>query len=346
MGRLYQAQFRSNSKKGWKRLSEQEKLDLQLHLQFLRVAKIGISMNLLTYQKPSVIYRSDASEFGLGGYNVCLGAAWRFELPTNCRLQTSLNALEFIACAITIWIDSLKGHIADEYCLLSQANSSSASGWLRKLNFSEKEDKMVHLSTARQLAKLVMSTKSCLHSQWFAGNNNCITDSLSHDFHIPDTHLSTLLHSTFSSQAPYGLKMFPLPNKIASWLTSLLVSQPQKEQWSKEQNKSKFMLGIGTNPVYSPLVSTKTSTLMDSTKDNASEYLVPSHILSERVDSILQLPEFSNLNHSVPPWIVWHRPTDWPTDPTLALMQMVELHSFYKDNYEVTQQLTQERNNK
>jgi hypothetical protein len=69
-------------------------------------------MNLLTYRKPSVIYRSDASEFSLGAYNVCSGAAWRFKLPTNCQLQTSLNALEFIACAITIWIDSLKGHIS------------------------------------------------------------------------------------------------------------------------------------------------------------------------------------------------------------------------------------------
>jgi hypothetical protein len=42
-----------------------------------------------------VLYRSDASEFGIGGYNLISGSAWRFELPVNLRLCSSLNSLEF-----------------------------------------------------------------------------------------------------------------------------------------------------------------------------------------------------------------------------------------------------------
>ncbi|MFN9978452.1 MAG: hypothetical protein ACK53Y_00990, partial [bacterium] len=72
------------------------------------------------------IYRSDASEFGLGGCNIVSGKAWRFELPIDCHLRTSLNLLEFLAGVITIWTDFLSGNIDLEYCILSQADSTSA----------------------------------------------------------------------------------------------------------------------------------------------------------------------------------------------------------------------------
>jgi len=105
------------------------------------------------------------------------GDAWHFELPEDCQLRTSLNALEFIACAI------------------------------------------------RKLANIIMSTESCLYSQWFEGNENCVADSLSCDFHIPDFHLQHLLCSTFPLQVPFGLKILPLPTEIVSWLMSLLLKQ-------------------------------------------------------------------------------------------------------------------------
>jgi len=92
MGRLYQAQFRS-SKSGWTSLTYNEKADLHLLRLFIQTASKGISVNLLVFRKPSLLYRSDASEFGIGGYNLTSGQAWRFELPVACRLWTSLNSL-------------------------------------------------------------------------------------------------------------------------------------------------------------------------------------------------------------------------------------------------------------
>jgi hypothetical protein len=43
--------------------------DLSLHLHFLKKANKGINMNLLTFRKPTHVYRTDACEFGIGGYS-------------------------------------------------------------------------------------------------------------------------------------------------------------------------------------------------------------------------------------------------------------------------------------
>ncbi len=62
-----------------------EKEDLYIMLKFLEIATTeGIPMNNLIYRYPTHIYQSDASLFGLGGYNILSGRAWRFQLPVNC----------------------------------------------------------------------------------------------------------------------------------------------------------------------------------------------------------------------------------------------------------------------
>jgi hypothetical protein len=134
LSRLRHALLRS-SKKYWTCLRLSEKSDLSLMLSFLDMAKDGISINNVVFRKPTKIYRSDASEFGIGGYNITSGSAWRFEIPIDCRLKTSLNSLEFIACLITIWVDILNHEIDSEDCILSQTDSTTANGWLRKSNF-------------------------------------------------------------------------------------------------------------------------------------------------------------------------------------------------------------------
>jgi hypothetical protein len=120
---------------------------------------------------------------------------------------------------------------------LSQTDNSTAAGWLRKSN--------IQLSTARKLATLLIESKSCIYSQWFSGEENSISDSLSRDFHINSTQLCNLLSSNFPFQAPFGLKIHPLPKEIVSWVTSLLQFHPQQEQWSKELARSEFARGIG-----------------------------------------------------------------------------------------------------
>jgi len=105
MGRLYRALYRAKAHLGWTKFTQTELADLALHKKFLFFANNGVSVNLLTFQKPTIILRSDVCEFGLGGYNIASGKAWHWEIPTDLRNRTSINSLEFIACVISVWIE-------------------------------------------------------------------------------------------------------------------------------------------------------------------------------------------------------------------------------------------------
>jgi hypothetical protein len=103
---------------------------LGLHLKFLHDANSGISMNLLTYRLLTIQYRSDACPFGIGGYSLMSGRAWRIEISDDLLFHLSLNTLEFLACMICIWLDIIEGRIKPEDCLLRQTDSTSATCWL------------------------------------------------------------------------------------------------------------------------------------------------------------------------------------------------------------------------
>jgi hypothetical protein len=85
LGRLRHAFLRA-SKYKWTTLKLSKKSDLFLILAFMDEAKKGISMNNLVFRKPTMVLRSDASEFGIGGYNLTTGKAWRYKLPVSLRL--------------------------------------------------------------------------------------------------------------------------------------------------------------------------------------------------------------------------------------------------------------------
>ncbi|MFN9980701.1 MAG: hypothetical protein ACK53Y_12325, partial [bacterium] len=51
---------------------------------FLPKVSDGMSLNLISYRRPSYIYWSDACPQGLGGY-VFMGNAWRFHIPEVTR---------------------------------------------------------------------------------------------------------------------------------------------------------------------------------------------------------------------------------------------------------------------
>jgi len=164
-------------------LSSSETEDLKIMDKFLITASsLGVSLNLLTFRKPTHLYRSDASLHGLSGYNIITGRAWRIELPVDCRFRTSLNSLEFIATLIAIWIDKLNEDLPPESCILSQSDSTSASGWLRKSNFSDTEETLVQLTTARKIADIILDSETCLYSQWFPGEMNEVSDACSEIF--------------------------------------------------------------------------------------------------------------------------------------------------------------------
>jgi len=154
----------------------------------------------------------------MGGYNLTSGVAWRFKLPADCQLRASINSLEFIACIINIWVDIFHGVLDPKSCLLSQTDSSSASGLLHKTNFADKIDEAIQLATASKLATLLLESDSSLYSQLFPGKKTSVSDSFSHDFKIPDSHLSFLLESYFPEQARFGLRILPLQYHQTSFL--------------------------------------------------------------------------------------------------------------------------------
>ena len=200
--------------------------DLALWLQFLDKACTGLSLNLMTFCLPSRILWSDASLHGIGGLSVTSGIAWQWEIPWDLHLCTSLNALEFLASYITIYMDIHVGAAPADSCFLSQGDSTSTMGWLRKSNFDDAEP--LHLSLTRATADLIMDHNSCLYSQWFPGNENNLTNAVSRDTHLDDDALLTLLLSHVPKQIPEGFCICPLPlelvSQIMTWLHNLPAS--------------------------------------------------------------------------------------------------------------------------
>jgi hypothetical protein len=266
------------------------------------------------------------------------GIAWRFELPVECRLRTSLNSLEFLGCVISIWLDIFLGAIEPESCLLSQTDSTTAMGWLRKTNFADKPDEAVQLATARKLADLVLNSESCLYSQWFSGSENSIADSLSRDFHLESSHLCDLLLSHFPEQAPFGLAILPLPPDIVSWVTCLLLKQPLTVPWSKEPTPSSFARGLASRVTSHPLGSPPTPTLIYSPNSRDLRCSVRSLTHLEKADLVMEkVVRPSSQNLSEPPWIAYHRSSSWLIDQTQGWTEMENLLYFYSDRLEVTE---------
>ncbi len=104
--------------------------DLQLMLNFLKMANAGISLNSIAFQQPTHVYRSDSCPAGLGGYSH-EGFAWRWYLPENLKFRASNNLLEHLAAIILPWVDILAGRLNSQDCNLSMTDSTTTEGWLK-----------------------------------------------------------------------------------------------------------------------------------------------------------------------------------------------------------------------
>ena len=135
MSRIRQEKKRSKNRRSLK-LKDEVLEDLRLHKKFLSLAKNGISMNLLTYRKPTHIFRVDACPFGLGGYSA-QGRAWRWYVPKHLQFCARINMLEHLASVIGPWIDLIENNMPAFACILAMTDSMTAAGWLRKSNFQE-----------------------------------------------------------------------------------------------------------------------------------------------------------------------------------------------------------------
>jgi hypothetical protein len=72
---------------------------------FLLKISQGISLNLVSFCRPSYICWSDACLQGLGGYGY-LDNVWHFQIPSShhCHTISWNNLLEFIASVISVWV--------------------------------------------------------------------------------------------------------------------------------------------------------------------------------------------------------------------------------------------------
>jgi hypothetical protein len=232
------------------------------------------------------------------------------------------------------------GNAPPEACILSQTDKSSAAGWLCRSNFSEGIDSAIQLTMASQLATLVIDAHCCLLSQRFPGEENVVSDCLSHDFHLNYIALTHLVHFHAKHQVPFGFNLYPLPTKISSRLTCLLWNQLSDKQWSKEQTRSNFLRGMASDNIFYQLGSNLTGSLMDSPATKNTEYLEHLQQLSEKVDSVIRECLSQNLAPFGPPWIAWLRPSSWLIGLTQDLTKTPTLHSFYNHSFDPTKDQT------
>ncbi len=113
------------------------------------------------------------------------------------------------------------------------------------------------------------------YSQWFPGEANIVADSLSQDDNRADSKLTNLFCMHCPSQIPEHFVIQPLPNKITSWLTALLLRLPVKLQLQVKHTRTKLGRGHNGQPTAAGLDSwTHFLTTSHTThKSNSSELL-------------------------------------------------------------------------
>ena len=128
------------SKKGHNvRLNKRVKDDLILAQKFLDRANERITMNLLTFRKPDIVYIYDAPEYGIGGFALHK-RAWTYIMYSHFKNRAHIDILEYQAPIIAIWIDILEQRVTKGDCVLAIGDNTSAMGWLRRSNFRQKDE--------------------------------------------------------------------------------------------------------------------------------------------------------------------------------------------------------------
>jgi len=200
-------------------INEHCKEDIHFLLFMLGKCNQCIDLNLIAFQRPTHVYRSDSCSAGLGGYSH-EGFAWHFYLPDNLQFCASNNLLEHLTAIITPWIEIIAGQLTKGDCALLMTDSTTSEGWLRKSNFIEDgEDPIqatIRIKVARLHATHYLSNEIREYSQWFRGADNNVADTLSRDNDRTDDELTQILRSHCSSQLPQHFEIVPLPNKIVS----------------------------------------------------------------------------------------------------------------------------------
>ena len=216
--------------------------DLFLWIKFLRRARRGISINSIIFRIPTTVTVSDASEHGMGGFDLKSGRAWRYEFTKEERDVFTLNLKEFLAAIITGKLN-LPHDPSPFPCLLAIGDSTCSAGWQHKSNFDPDVDPM-HAEAAREQARTIMAHDASEYSQHIPGISNVIADSLSRDFNLSNTKLISMLFATNPPLLPPQMKIEPLPPNLISWIGSLARNRPKRKVLPQTPTPSTLAVGV------------------------------------------------------------------------------------------------------
>jgi hypothetical protein len=111
----------------------------QLWLTLLLTAGNGIDMNNLVFRNPTHVSQVDACKHGIVGYSLVTGQAWRFEIPLDLRLWTSLNSLEHLASFVQLAFEAAVTGLPPHSVILAGTDSTTAAGWLHQSSFDDSD---------------------------------------------------------------------------------------------------------------------------------------------------------------------------------------------------------------
>ena len=125
-----------------------------------------------------------------------------------------------------------------------------------KVDFSEPDvnpaQARTRVNAARKFAKIFMSAGVKGYSQWFPGEKNNVSDTLSQEGQRTYDKLTPILCSPFPNQMPNHFEILPLLSEISSWLISLLQQLPASKQLWEEHTTVKLESGDDGQNIASP----------------------------------------------------------------------------------------------
>jgi len=288
---------------------------------FLPAVSKGLSLNLITYRRPSIICWSDACPVGLGGFDHT-GRAWRFKIPEKFQqfVKNKNNCLEFVASIVTIWQAIIQGNTEKEDCFLSLGDNSSSVGWLHKASVDSSKNLPLFLAS-RKFADIMISNNVCIYSQHIPGVSNTIADALSRRFDLNDEDLTLLINSSYDLQVQNSYKLYPLRPEICSWMTCWLQKCSAMKESQKTQEIRKTECGDDGSSIQNPLVSQTMCGYQhcsESTKLTSSAPLLPP---CEGENFLSQTRKAWSLQQYKRPWQNWVRSLGqtWGTTPHMEL---------------------------
>ena len=101
IGRLRWLKYRHNKCKR-AHLNPEVMHDLSPWISFLDLANKGISINLVLESQPNSTLITDSCEYGIGGFSIKTGRAFRFKITEHLQFRVSNNMLEHLDKLIAI----------------------------------------------------------------------------------------------------------------------------------------------------------------------------------------------------------------------------------------------------